>query len=255
MELTKSSAASSSSAHQIEILLEDMPANEKVEYMIRTKLMKISDSCPDNAFIQAKIKDLGSRVSAEILVKHVMGQFLAYCEEKTLGESVNEAVSQMSDQIKEWRETRSVSISQLDAGLKVLIVDDDPISVKFIETALVQRGCETNVVDNGQAAVDEMFEHQYDLVVLDWNMPSMNGMQTLKMLDETADLSKTGIQNKNVPILIYSGTPRTDIEFPKSKSFRKIGYLQKTHNYDSIRETTDLLLESLKKNKEKDLMN
>jgi CheY-like chemotaxis protein len=134
-------------------------------------------------------------------------------------------------------------------------VDDDPISVKLIESCLSQRGCETFVVDNGQDAVDEIFEHAYDLIILDWNMPSMNGLQTIKMLDETADLSATGIQNKKVPVLIYSASPRSQIVFPKSKTFRKIGYLQKTSTYDSIRKTTDLFLDSLKKMKEKSLLN
>jgi CheY-like chemotaxis protein len=249
MEVTKSES------NRMEILFEGMPTNPKVEYMIRTKLAKIGDMSPDNSFIQARIKDLGSRFSVEILVKHVMGQFLAYCEERTLGESVNLSASQMYDQIKTWRETRSLGSSHINTGFKVLIVDDDPISVKLIETALQQRGCETHVVDNGQDAVDEMFEHQYDLIVLDWNMPSMNGLETIKMLDETADLSQTGIQNKKVPVLIYSASPRSQIVFPKSKTFRKIGYLQKTSTYDSIRRTTDLFLESLKKIKDKGLLN
>jgi CheY-like chemotaxis protein len=162
----------------------------------------------------------------------------------------------MSEQVKEWRDTRYQEPARSsEAGFKVLIVDDDPISVKLIETALNQRGCETHVVDNGQDAVNEMFEKTYDLIVLDWNMPSMNGLQTIKMLDETADLSQSGIQNKKVPVLIYSASPRSEIMFPKSKTFRKIGYLQKTSTYDSIRRTTDLFLESLKKIKEKNLMN
>lgn len=253
MELMKSKGTES--GNQMEILFEGMAPNPKIEFMIRTKLSKVVDMCPDNSFIQARVKDLGSRFAVEILVRHVMGQFLAYCEERTLGESVNLSASQMYDQIKAWRETRKISASNLDAPLKVLIVDDDPISVKLIESCLTQRGCETHVVENGQDAVDEIFEHAYDLIVLDWNMPSMNGLQTIKMLDETADLSATGIQNKKVPVLIYSASPRSQIIFPKSKTFRKIGYLQKTSTYDSIRKTTDLFLDSLRKIKEKSMLN
>jgi CheY-like chemotaxis protein len=245
----------STASSKMDIQFEGMPSNEKVEYMIRTKLMKIGDMSPDNAFIQAKIKDLGSRFSVEILVKHVTGQFLSYCEERTLGESVNLSSEQMVEQIKAWRETRSVSTHKMNPGFKVLIVDDDPISVKMIERALQQKGCETVVVNNGQDAVDEMFERAYDLVVLDWNMPSMNGLQTIKMLDETADLSQTGIQNKKVPVLIYSASPRSQITFPKSKTFRKVGYLQKTSSYESIRKTTDLFLDNFDKVDDKNTLN
>ncbi|WP_413287610.1 response regulator [Bdellovibrio sp. HCB337] len=242
-------------SNQMDILFEGMAPNPKIEFMIRTKLAKVVDMCPDNSFIQARVKDLGSRFAVEILVRHVMGQFLAYCEERTLGESVNLSASQMYDQIKAWRETRNLSGIEPGAPFKVLIVDDDPISVKLIESCLTQRGCETHVVENGQDAVDEIFEHAYDLIILDWNMPSMNGLQTIKMLDETADLSATGVQNKKVPVLIYSASPRSQIVFPKSKTFRKIGYLQKTSTYDSIRKTTDLFLDSLKKIKEKTMLN
>jgi len=249
MEITKTAAS------QMDIIFEGMPSNPKVEYMVRNKLAKIGDLSPDNSFIQARIKDLGSRFSVEILVKHVMGQFLAYCEERTLGESVNLSTLQMIDQIKAWRENRSINTSNVSPGFKVLIVDDDPISVKLIETALQQRGCETHVVDNGQEAVDEMFEHAYDLIVLDWNMPGMNGLDTIKMLDETADLSHTGIQNKKTPVLIYSASARSEISFPKSKTFRKIGYLQKTNSFETIRRTADLFLEDLKKTKDKKTLN
>lgn len=249
MEMAKSSG------NQMDILFEGMPPNPKVEFMIRTKLSKVVDMCPDNSFIQTRVKDLGSRFAVEILVRHVLGQFLAYCEERTLGESVNLSAAQMYEQIKAWRETRNIDTSKPEGGLKVLIVDDDPISVKMIESILGQSGCETVVVDNGQDAVDELFEHAYDLIVLDWMMPSMNGLQTIKMLDETADLSATGIQNKKVPVLIFSASPRSQIVFPKSKTFRKIGYLQKTSTYDTIRKTTDMFLDNLRKMKEKSLLN
>jgi CheY-like chemotaxis protein len=249
MEMAKSSG------NQMDILFEGMPPNPKVEYMIRTKLAKVVDMCPDNAFIQTRVKDLGSRFAVEILVRHVLGQFLAYCEERTLGESVNLSAAQMYEQIKAWRETRYIDSAKPEGTFKVLIVDDDPISVKLIESILNQSGCETVVVDNGQDAVDELFEHAYDLIVLDWMMPSMNGLQTIKMLDETADLSATGIQNKKVPVLIFSASPRSQIVFPKSKTFRKIGYLQKTSTYESIRKTTDQFLDSLRKIKEKSLLN
>lgn len=240
---------------QMEVLFEGMTPNQKVEFMIRNKLAKILDSCPDNSFIQAKVSDLGARFSVEILIKHVLGQFLSYAEERTLGESVNVSAQQMYEQIRAWRETRSLNTTQVENGMKVLIVDDDPISVKLIESCFTQRNCETHVVDNGQDAVEEIFSNAYDLIVLDWNMPSMNGLETIKMLDETADLSATGILNKKVPVLIYSASPRSQITFPKSKTFRKIGYLQKTSTYETIRRTTDMFLDNLKKIKDQSMMN
>lgn len=254
MDMARAKSTDSGLQNPMEIIFEGMTANPKIEFMIRTKLSKVVDMSPDNSFIQARVKDLGARFGVEILVKHVTGQFLTYCEERTLGESVNLAAMQMAEQIKAWRGTRSLD-NEGDGSLKVLIVDDDPISVKIIESCLQQRGCETHVVDNGQDAVDELFEHNYDLIILDWNMPSMNGLQTIKMLDETADLSATGVQNKKVPVLIYSASPRSQISFPKSKTFRKIGYLQKTSTYDSIRKTTDQFLDNLKMMKEKTLTN
>lgn len=255
MDVARAKFMDSGSESPINVLFEGMAENPKIEYMIRTKLSRVVDASPDNSFVQARVKDLGSRFGVEILVRHVNGQFLAYSEERTLGESVNLAANQMYEQIKGWRETRHLNDKSESGSLKVLIVDDDPISVKLIESCLLQRGCETHVVDNGQDAVDEIFEHAYDLIILDWNMPSMNGLQTIKMLDETADLSATGIQNKKVPVLIYSASPRSQIVFPKSKTFRKIGYLQKTSTYDSIRKTTDLFLDNLKKMREKNFLN
>jgi hypothetical protein len=112
MDMARAKSTDSGQQQQMDILFEGMPSNPKIEFMIRTKLSKVVDMCPDNSFIQARVKDLGSRFAVEILVRHVMGQFLSYCEERTLGESVNLSAMQMYEQIKSWRETRHLNTIQ-----------------------------------------------------------------------------------------------------------------------------------------------
>ena len=65
---------------------------------------------------------------------------------------------------------------------KVLLVDDE---VEFIETLaerLRGRGLEVDVAHNGETGVEKAKQKNYSAVVLDFAMPGMDGLQTLKAL-------------------------------------------------------------------------
>lgn len=66
---------------------------------------------------------------------------------------------------------------------KVLLVDDEPHVRKFIGLILKQIGA-TSIIEaaNGREAVDAYKRESPDLVLLDVNMPIMDGIQTLREL-------------------------------------------------------------------------
>lgn len=77
---------------------------------------------------------------------------------------------------------------------KILIVEDDPALVKFLRSNLIARGYKTLVAVDGVEALDLMEKELPELVLLDINIPRMNGLEVCKKLREWT----------NVPILVIS---------------------------------------------------
>jgi DNA-binding response OmpR family regulator len=68
--------------------------------------------------------------------------------------------------------------------MKVLIAEDDPISALALETLLQQQGYEVTVATDGMAAWRAIQQESYPLVVLDWMMPEMDGVEVCRKIRE-----------------------------------------------------------------------
>ena len=69
--------------------------------------------------------------------------------------------------------------------MKFLIVDDSKAMRMLIRRALRQAGydnIECIEAENGQQAYDLLSEHSYDLMLTDWNMPEMTGIELAETL-------------------------------------------------------------------------
>lgn len=68
-----------------------------------------------------------------------------------------------------------------------LIVDDSKIARKFSARILTDLGIEIGEAENGQIALEKCKERKPDVILLDWNMPVMNGFefaQAFREIDE-----------------------------------------------------------------------
>jgi two-component system KDP operon response regulator KdpE len=65
---------------------------------------------------------------------------------------------------------------------KIMVVDDDPQIRRVLRTALVAQGYEAIDARNGEEALDMLKEQKADLVILDVNMPGMNGLETCRAM-------------------------------------------------------------------------
>jgi CheY-like chemotaxis protein len=66
--------------------------------------------------------------------------------------------------------------------LRLLVVDDYAVNRKVIAMMLAPLGCEILEADNGQSALDLLTERAVDVVLLDFNMPVMGGLETTRRL-------------------------------------------------------------------------
>ena len=63
----------------------------------------------------------------------------------------------------------------------LLVVDDDPIS-QFAMSEMLKQQFEIHCVDNGQQCIESIMNKKPDMLLLDVNMPVLNGYETCKIL-------------------------------------------------------------------------
>jgi diguanylate cyclase (GGDEF)-like protein len=85
---------------------------------------------------------------------------------------------------------------------KVLVVDDDITARMLAQHALPLEGFEVFVAQDGLAALSQFTELQPDIVLMDIEMPNLNGYETCKQLRSTPF-------GKQIPILISTGSDDT----------------------------------------------
>ncbi len=61
--------------------------------------------------------------------------------------------------------------------IRVLVAEDDEVNAKTARIILEQLGCSVDVAGDGTEAVDYFRERDYDLILMDWQMPLMNGIE------------------------------------------------------------------------------
>lgn len=79
-----------------------------------------------------------------------------------------------------------------DPNMKVLVVDDFATMRRIVKNILTQLGFKNIVeADDGTTAVDVLKSQKVDLIISDWNMPKMTGLDLLKHVRADADIGAT----------------------------------------------------------------
>jgi DNA-binding response OmpR family regulator len=79
---------------------------------------------------------------------------------------------------------------------KILLVEDDDDLANMVRTFLLFEHHTVERIANGSEASDRLKTFEYDVIILDWNMPGMNGIEILKSFRE---------QGGTTPILMLTG--------------------------------------------------
>jgi serine phosphatase RsbU (regulator of sigma subunit) len=79
----------------------------------------------------------------------------------------------------------------------ILIVDDEPFNVDYLEQELEEADHDTSVAVNGQEALAEVQRHAPDLILLDIMMPVMDGFEVLSCL-------KADPATRDIPVIVIS---------------------------------------------------
>jgi PAS domain S-box-containing protein len=74
-------------------------------------------------------------------------------------------------------------------SISVLVVEDIPLNQLLMKTLLDDFGFERDIADNGQIAVDKLHEKSYDVILMDLQMPVMNGFEATDHIRNVLKLS------------------------------------------------------------------
>ena len=79
-----------------------------------------------------------------------------------------------------------------DPNMKILVVDDFATMRRIIKNILTQLGFKNIIeADDGTTALDVLKSEKIGLIVSDWNMPKMTGLDLLKAVRADASLTNT----------------------------------------------------------------
>lgn len=78
----------------------------------------------------------------------------------------------------------------------LLIVDDQPGIRLLLKDVLTNEGYKISLAETGLEALEKIYEHTFDLVILDYRLPILDGGAVVKKLEEL---------NIRVPIIMMTG--------------------------------------------------
>ena len=98
---------------------------------------------------------------------------------------------------------QSVKLPSRDGSPRILVVDDDPQTVRLLSTVLTNNGYEVLKVYGGNEAIETTISQSPDLIILDMMMPQVDGFQVVRHL--TGDP-----RTCDIPIIICTALDLTD---------------------------------------------
>lgn len=92
------------------------------------------------------------------------------------------------------------------AYMKVLIVDDTKTSLLLIARILEKHGHRVKAVDNAGAALEQLTSEDFDLVLMDIQMPVMSGIEAARIIRS----GRSSVRRRDIPILAVSAGIESD---------------------------------------------
>ena len=103
-------------------------------------------------------------------------------------------------------------------NIRVLVAEDIPLNQLLMKTLLDDYGFERDIAENGKIAIEKLREKAYDVILMDLQMPIMNGFETTEYIRDTL--------KSKIPIIALTADVTT-VDLAKCKSVGMNDYIAK----------------------------
>ena len=120
---------------------------------------------------------------------------------------------------------------------RILIVDDEPDLLRLLEDSieLYCERCEVVPVTNGYAALEQLERQSFDLILTDYQMPGMNGLELASAVHR---------ESPGTPVVLVTAYRSSSWLQENARSLDLVGFLQKPFALAHIRELLERSLDS-----------
>ncbi len=91
-------------------------------------------------------------------------------------------------------------------GHRILVAEDEKVNRLYTKRYLELAGCTVKTVNNGQQAIETLTYESFDLILMDVQMPVLNGIETTKAIRR----GEAGANNKRIPIIAITAYAMAD---------------------------------------------
>ena len=134
-------------------------------------------------------------------------------------------------------------VNVTESRVSILLVDDQPKNLFALEAILEPLGLDLVKAHSGQEALKEVLRRDFAAILLDVQMPDMDGF-------ETAQLIKRRPRSESIPIIFLTAISKEDSYVFKGYSVGAVDYLLKPFNADVLRSKVSVFIDLFRKNEQ-----
>jgi len=216
-----SNAIKFTQAGSIEVILKELERSDKtalIQIIVKDtgigipedKIDKIFESFyqVDNSFTKqyqgtglglAIVKGITEQLKGKIELSSVAGEGSEF--KVTIPFELSESPAALSKKAQD--EKNAIMSSN---RINILLAEDDDASQKLIRYIIEKYGWEIDMAANGTEALDKLNGKKYDILLLDINMPQINGLELLDIIKSNA-----GFKNYDLPVIVISAYAQKDL--------------------------------------------
>ena len=128
----------------------------------------------------------------------------------------------------------STPVSKFD-GARILVAEDNLMNQVISREMLLTFGCDVDVVEDGSQAVDQVQQKHYDLLFMDYHMPTMDGLEATRLIRRYEDTEHIA---RKLPIIALTADVLPELR-QACENAGMDGFIAKPFTLDTLRKMLD----------------
>jgi signal transduction histidine kinase/AmiR/NasT family two-component response regulator len=132
---------------------------------------------------------------------------------------LTEVSAEAQEAMKAATSTASGTVDENAISIKVLLVEDNLVNQKLAKLLIQRQGCEVDVASDGLEAIEQLKNKKIDIVLMDLQMPNMDGLQATRRIreiegsdDERGQYASLQGREARIPIIGLTASARKEDE-------------------------------------------